>query len=298
MGRTPDIDHALEQAFGHIVGPDTPPRLAAALHHAVFPGGARFRPELVLAVADACGARSMSAARHAACAVELVHCASLVHDDLPCFDNALIRRGRASVHAKYGEALAVLVGDGLIVGAFAELGVAIGRHGALAGAVAILARAVGTNGGLVAGQAWEGELMTTVQRYHRAKTAVLFEAATCIGAIAGGAAPEPWRELGATIGEAYQLADDLADLVATPTALGKPVGQDLLHGRPSAALELGVERAFARLDEVVARIAAAVPPGPRADELRAWLRERCALLFPRPAAPRHDSVHGDAAMSA
>jgi len=298
MGRIEPLELALERAFGRIVGSETPPRLAAAMRHAVFPGGARFRPALVLAVADACGARGSHAAQHAAVAVELVHCASLVHDDLPCFDNAPIRRGLVSVHAKYGEALAVLVGDGLIVGAFDEVAVALTKHPSLAPMVAVLARAVGANGGLVGGQAWEGEPSACVNRYHRAKTAALFEAATCMGAIAAGAAPSRWRELGTVLGEAYQIADDLADLVATPTALGKPVGQDLVHSRPSAAIELGVERAFERLEVVVAHMAEVVPTCAGADALQQWMVSACERLFPRRAVPHHSPAIGDASLSA
>lgn len=302
MARIDPLESALERALGLIVGTRTPPRLAAAMRHAVFPGGARFRPRLLLAVSQACSggatAASADAAEAAAVAVELVHCASLVHDDLPCFDNAPIRRGRMSVHAKYGDALAVLVGDGLIVGAFEVLAHGCARHDQLAPTLGVLAAAVGANGGLVAGQAWEDEPAADLQRYHRAKTGALFEAATTMGAIAGRAAPGPWRALGTAIGEAYQLADDIADLVATPTELGKPVGQDLIHDRPSAALELGVDRAIARLDALTRQIASDVPDCPGAEALRAWLADSCARLFPRRVLPHHLSQRGAATMSA
>jgi geranylgeranyl pyrophosphate synthase len=97
-------------------------KLAAAMRHAVFPGGARIRPQLCLAVARACGDSDPALADAAAAAIELLHCASLVHDDLPCFDDAPLRRGRASVHCAFGERLAVLAGDALIVQAFQTLG--------------------------------------------------------------------------------------------------------------------------------------------------------------------------------
>jgi geranylgeranyl diphosphate synthase type II len=298
MGPIESLEVALERAFGRIVGEGTPPRLAAAMRHAVFPGGARFRPALVVAVAEACGRRASHAAHSAAVAIELVHCASLVHDDLPCFDNAPIRRGRISVHAKYGESLAVLVGDGLIVGAFEELATAVARDAAVVPMIAVLARAVGANGGLVAGQGWEAEPSANVQRYHHAKTAALFEAATCMGALAAGVPADPWRALGAALGEAYQIADDIADLVETPTALGKPVGQDLVHARPSAAIELGVDRAFAKLDTVVTRMSAAVPPCAGATELREWLLGACTRLFPHRAASQLAPLRDGATMSA
>ncbi len=280
MARPDAFEIALSRAFARIVGRGTPPRLADALRHAVFPGGARVRPRLLLAVARAAGARDVAPAHLGAIAVELVHCASLVHDDMPCFDNAPIRRGRAAVHAKFGEATAVLVGDGLIVGAFDVLAHACVDHPRLLPALSVLSQASGTAGGLVAGQAWEAEPAPDVARYHRAKTGGLFEAATVIGAIAAGVEPEPWRAVGAAFGEAYQIADDLLDLVGTPTELGKPVGQDIVHARPSAAIELGLERAWARLDDVLQRMRGAIPPCADAGALHGWLDEACARLFP------------------
>ena len=114
-----------------------PPLLAAAMRHAVFPGGARIRPQLCLAVARACGDAHPALADAAAAAIELLHCASLVHDDLPCFDDAATRRGQPSVHAAYGERLAVLAGDALIVLAFQTLAAAArAGHAAAAGAAA------------------------------------------------------------------------------------------------------------------------------------------------------------------
>ena len=112
------IDHALQQALTSHSGVDGPPRLMAAIRHAVFPGGARIRPRLTVAVASACGDDTPALTDAAAAAIELLHCASLVHDDLPCFDDAPMRRGQAAVHVAYGERLAVLGGDALIVLAF------------------------------------------------------------------------------------------------------------------------------------------------------------------------------------
>src|SRR6056297_4251052 len=105
------IEQALEGAVARAAAPPAPPRLAQALHYAVFPGGARVRPQLCLAVAAATGEHDAALAGAAGAAIELLHCASLVHDDMPCFDNAHERRGKASVHQKYGEQLALLCGD-------------------------------------------------------------------------------------------------------------------------------------------------------------------------------------------
>src|SRR5215467_5097344 len=121
MDVTTRIERALNQAVGSAEVPGCPPRLAAAMRAAVFPKGARVRPRLCHAVASACGDDEPEATEAAAAAVELLHCASLVHDDLPCFDDADLRRGRPSVHAAFGEPLAVLAGDALIVLAFQTL---------------------------------------------------------------------------------------------------------------------------------------------------------------------------------
>ena len=115
------IDQVLAEALEAHRGASCPPGLDAAVHHAVFPGGARIRPQICLAVAEACGEDQPAATDAAAASIELLHCASLVHDDLPCFDDSPLRRGRSSVHQAYGERLAVLAGDALIVLAFQVL---------------------------------------------------------------------------------------------------------------------------------------------------------------------------------
>ncbi len=117
------IESSLADAVLSAEASGAPPRLAAAMRHAVFPKGARIRPRLTLAVAAACGDDQPRLASAAAAAIELLHCASLVHDDLPCFDDADMRRGRPSVHRAFGEPLAVLAGDALIVLAFQTVGV-------------------------------------------------------------------------------------------------------------------------------------------------------------------------------
>ena len=134
------IERTLNDAIAQAEVPGCPPRLAAAMRYAVFPGGARIRPRLCLAVANACGDDDPRAAAAAAAAIELLHCASLVHDDLPCFDDAETRRGKLSVHRAFGAPLAVLAGDALIVLAFqvvAEGTVAVPRRlGALVRTIA------------------------------------------------------------------------------------------------------------------------------------------------------------------
>ncbi len=275
------VEAALQAAISRADTPDAPPLLAKALHHAVFPGGARVRPLLCLAVAHACGDDQPALSDAAAAAVELMHCASLVHDDLPCFDNAATRRGKPSVHAIYGEPIALLAGDALIVMAFERL--------ALAGAVAPLrlapligtiARGVGAPSGIVAGQAWESEPNPPLELYHQAKTGALFVAATMSGAIAAGADAGPWRLLGETLGAAYQVADDLLDAVQSADC-DKPVGQDALLKRPSAVAEYGIKGALAQLNGLVEQAVESVPPCEGAQDMRALVRLTAMRLAPK-----------------
>jgi geranylgeranyl diphosphate synthase type II len=276
------IEAALRAALAHGEGAEAPPLLASAMRHAVFPGGARIRPQLCLAVAQACGDAHPPLADAAAASIELMHCASLVHDDLPCFDNASTRRGVPSVHTAFGERIAVLTGDALIVLAFQVLAAAAGRHAhLLAPLLETLARRVGAPGGIVAGQAWECEPRVTLAAYHRAKTGSLFVACTEAGALASGADPAPWRDFGLALGEAYQVADDVRDVVATTQALGKPAGRDRDLRRPSSATELGLGGAIECFDRLVARAIAAVPECTGTAMLRALVGAESERLVPK-----------------
>jgi geranylgeranyl diphosphate synthase, type II len=191
------VAEAVRLASGSTVGPDrVPQRLAAALDHAVMSGGARIRPTILLSVAKACGDDRPALADAAAAALELIHCASLVHDDLPAFDNADLRRGRPSVHRAHGEPLAILAGDSLIVLAFEVLARAAGDQPLRAlRLVQILAQRTGMPGGICAGQGWESESVVNLSAYHQAKTGALFIAATQMGALAAGQEPEPGKSL-------------------------------------------------------------------------------------------------------
>ncbi len=275
------IDQALERALarGHARG--APPRLAAAIHHAVWPGGARIRPQLCLAVAAACGDTDATLADAAAAAIELLHCASLVHDDLPCFDDAATRRGRPSVHVAYGERCAVLAGDALIVMAFETLAAGAARNPLrLPGMLAVLAQRVGMPHGIVAGQAWECEDFAALPDYHRAKTGSLFAAATELGALAAGGDPAVWRGFGERLGEAYQVADDIRDAACEEGMLGKPARKDRTLGRPSAVHEFGLAGALAHFERLVDHASRSVPEGPGAKQLRALLSAEAERLLP------------------
>lgn len=278
---TPRIETALTTAIARAEA-GAPPALAGALRFAVFPGGARVRPHLCLAVAGACGDDTPQLADAAAAAIELLHCASLVHDDLPCFDNAAQRRGKPAVHRAYGEPLAVLVGDALIVLSFETLALAAGSAPArLAPLLSTLTRAAGSPHGLVAGQAWESESAVLLSSYHRAKTGALFTAATMAGALAAGGDPAPWRALGDALGDAYQIADDLLDAVAGPGEAGKPTGRDASLSRPSAVATWGVDGALGRLHRLVQNAQDAVPDCAGAEAVRALVRHIAERLLPQ-----------------
>src|SRR5262245_25498096 len=193
-----------------------PGRLGEAMHYAALGPGKRLRPALVIAAAEACGA-APGAALPAAAAIEMLHAYTLVHDDLPAMDDDDVRRGRPTAHVVFGEAIAILAGDGLLTAAFGALA-ELGPHAAAA--VAVLAQRAG-RGELLAGQAIDltsapAELreITAIERPRAAKTGALFAAAAELGAIAAGAAPELRAGLaryGMAIGVAFQHADDRDD---------------------------------------------------------------------------------------
>jgi geranylgeranyl diphosphate synthase type II len=276
------IEWAMDAAVARAEAPGCPPMLAEAIRYAIFPGGHRLRPRLCLAVAWGCGDDRPEITDAAAAAIEMLHCASLVHDDLPCFDDAETRRGKPSVQRAFGEPIAVLAGDALIVGAFETLAIGAAKSPQrMAALIRVLARAVGAPEGIVAGQAWESEKAVDVSAYHRAKTGALFAGATMAGAVAAGGHAEEWGQLGLCLGEAYQVADDIQDAAANPEEIGKPVGRDAALGRPSAARELGLAGAIAKLDQLVERAVQAVPDCRRRTELSALIRMEGKKFLPK-----------------
>jgi len=234
----------------------------------------------------ACGDDRPAVSNAAAAAREIIHCASLVHDDLPCFDDTDTRRGKPSVHKAYSEPLAVLAGDSLIVLAFEVLarqsGLAPDRVAQL---IVTPAQRTGMPGGICAGQGWESEQDVDLKAYHMAKTGALFIAATQMGAIAAGQEAEPWFELGARIGEAFQVADDLRDALYDESTLGKPAGQDDLHGRPNAVTEFGVQGAISRLKDILGGAISSIPSCPGEAQLAEMVRMYSERLTP--VAPSH-----------
>lgn len=238
--------------------PDAEPHaLHRAMRDAMVPGGKRLRPRLLLLVANACAGGQwdpdqVELALRAGCAIELIHGASLVHDDLPSFDNSALRRGRPSIHAAFGEPVAILAGDALLIQAFEILGEAPASQGRQAiEVVALLAKATGSVAGIIGGQALEtdaSDAAATVDHYHAMKTGALFRFAAEAGARIGGAAdPAAWAEVGMWLGRALQLVDDLYDVHGSAIDWGKPIGRDSALGRPNAVRSAGSEGVIAQL---------------------------------------------------
>ncbi|MEO9649754.1 MAG: polyprenyl synthetase family protein [Roseobacter sp.] len=275
------IETAIANAISSGQVAPAPGKLASALHYSVSPGGARIRPTILMSVATACGDNRPEVTDAAAAALELMHCASLVHDDLPCFDDADTRRGKPSVHRAYGEPLAILSGDSLIIMAFSVLtDVAAIEPERAINLLKVLAETTGMPNGICAGQGWESEDHIDLSAYHRAKTGALFIAATRMGAIAAGHDGAQWDELGARIGEAFQVADDLRDALYDEATLGKPVGQDDLHGRPSAVTELGVQGAINRMKDILSGAIASIPKCPGEAMLAQMVNAQAEVLTP------------------
>ena len=275
------LDATTAAVLARAQGGDAPGKLASALHYAVTPGGARIRPTILLSVAMACGDDRPDLANAAAIALELIHCASLVHDDLPCFDDADTRSGKPTVHKAFSEPLAVLTGDSLIVQAFDVLAEAAGQDPRRAlELIRVLARRTGMPDGICAGQGWESEAKVNLSAYHRAKTGALFIAATQMGAIAAGQDAAPWEELGARIGEAFQVADDLRDALYDAETLGKPAGQDAMHHRPNAVSELGVQGAIRRLKDILGGAISSIPACPGEAMLADMVRRYAERMTP------------------
>lgn len=272
-----EIERELAAAIEHAAA-RSPAALAHAMRHAIFPGGARLRPRLCRAVAAACGDGDSDLARRAAIAIELLHGASLVHDDLPCFDDADTRRGAPSVHRAFGEPIALLTGDALIVLAFEWLSLADRDPLRVLHVTREIARGVGAPHGIVAGQAWESEPAPDLATYHRAKAGALFAAAAAAGALAAGAEPDAWWIVGSRLGEAYQVADDIADARAIDPRLGKPTGQDERHARPNAIAILGPAAAEERRTALLGEALDTIPECPGQDSLRRWIADVAARL--------------------
>ena len=267
----------IEQALESTLPPasEQPGTLHEAMRYAVLGGGKRVRPLLVLAAGEAVGA-TPAALEAAGCAVELIHAYSLVHDDLPCMDDDVLRRGKPTVHVAYGEALAMLVGDALQTLAFESL--ARIAHPAVPRMVAELAAAAGSRG-MAGGQAIDlaaaGSAMSpaALEDMHRRKTGALLRASVRLGALCGAERPagtdarlDAYAE---AIGLAFQVVDDILDVEGSSASLGKTAGKDADHDKPTYVSVLGLEQSrqmAARLHDTA--LTAIAPLGPPARRLR------------------------------
>ena len=257
-------------------------RLVAAMRHGSLDGGKRLRPLLVRQAA-AIFSVPPAQALTAGLAVEMIHCYSLIHDDLPAMDNDDMRRGRPTVHKAFDDATAILAGDALLTHAFGLL-VEPACHPDPAVRNALVAELVAGAGagGMVGGQmrdiegergGFSGNEISTMQAM---KTGALIRASVRMGALLGGADARTLAVLTAyaeAAGRAFQLADDILDVTATPEAMGKATGKDAAQGKQTLVAQLGLDGAKARLDRIVNEAVLALRTfGPKADGLRATAR--------------------------
>jgi farnesyl diphosphate synthase len=256
----------VEEALRRWVPGDAPGGLGEAMRYAVLDGGKRLRPLLVLAACQAVSGQSLAALR-AAVAVELIHAYSLVHDDMPCMDNDVLRRGKPTVHVQYGQALAMLAGDAMQALAFDVLtagdDVPVPAQARLC---ALLARAAG-HAGMAGGQAIDlasvGKPLAeeVLRDMHRRKTGALLKASVMMGVACGEASPTAERALeayGEAVGLAFQVVDDILDVTQSSVVLGKTAGKDQQHNKPTYVSLLGLDGARAYAQELRARAQAAL----------------------------------------
>jgi farnesyl diphosphate synthase len=257
----------VEQALSRFVRADAPAGLGEAMRYAVLDGGKRLRPLLVLATCEAVGGR-VDAALRAACAVELIHAYSLVHDDMPCMDNDVLRRGKPTVHVRFGEAQALLAGDALQALAFELLvpGDATLPDAMSARLCRLLALAAGADG-MAGGQAVDLASVgialdrPALEAMHRRKTGALLQASVTMGAATASPATAVQAALadyGAHLGLAFQVVDDILDVTADSATLGKTAGKDAAADKPTFVSLMGLAEAQAYADAVLAQAHAAL----------------------------------------
>ncbi|MFO7906857.1 MAG: polyprenyl synthetase family protein [Planctomycetota bacterium] len=244
-----------------------PETLREAMRHSLLGAGKRLRPMLVLLAAEACGG-PRDGALSAACAVEMVHTYSLIHDDLPAMDDDDLRRGRPSCHAQFGEAMAVLAGDALLTKAFEVLARDIHPPHVAAACCAALGRAAGPTA-LVGGQVDDMEAerdggdLGVLESIHARKTGALINVSLRLGGLVSGAGEEHLEALGSygdKLGLAFQIVDDILDLRGDEVAMGKRLGQDSARGKLTFPAILGLEESERRAGQLVTEAEAALGP--------------------------------------
>jgi len=270
----------IEAELDRWLPPETQPpeSIHRAMRYSVFAGGKRIRPVICLAAAE-CLAEKAPGAEAAACALELIHTYSLIHDDLPALDNDDWRRGRPTCHKQFGEAIAILAGDALLTLAFRVLAGADSLSASTrTRLIEELSLAAGTVGGMIAGQVADlegerkppnAELLETI---HRAKTGALLTASVRMGAICAGAGEpelETLTEFGRHIGLAFQIVDDLLDVEQSSETLGKTAGKDAQHHKITFPAVYGVPASHRMAEqELAAALHALEGFGERARRLR------------------------------
>ncbi len=320
--RRREVDAALDEAIP--APPACPPRVAEAMRYSVFAGGKRLRPILTLAAAEAAGARGRDSAaaddsaralaRNGACALELIHTYSLVHDDLPAMDDDTLRRGRPTSHVVFGEGLAILVGDALLTQAFALLARrppqappgfeerqlrAVARVAEAAGAAGMVggqaldlaAAAAGTGAGpesppdaaaTGAGPESPPDAAAALRDVHERKTGALIGAAAVVGAILAGGSDAAVRAVDAYAGHlglAFQIVDDILDVEGSTAQLGKTAGKDAAAGKPTYPSVHGLDRSRALAADAAADARDALASaglGGRLGDIAEWVLSRTA----------------------
>jgi geranylgeranyl diphosphate synthase type II len=277
------VDAALDAALP--AEGDWPATIHRAVRYSLFAGGKRIRPALVLAAGDATGGDRQEL-MPLACAVEMIHTYSLIHDDLPAMDNDDLRRGKPTSHKVFGEAIAILAGDALLTRAFHLMSEGASRLDDArlrrrVAATEILGAACGTSG-LIGGQVedleCEGKKVSAavLERLHRAKTGALLSACVRGGAVLAGATPEDverFERYAAAIGLAFQIVDDVLDATEGAEQLGKTAGKDRAAGKTTYVSVHGLETARAMANDLLAEALDAVAPlGPRASLLAGLAR--------------------------
>ncbi len=244
-----------------------PAVLVEAMRYAVLDGGKRLRPLLVLAACEAVQGNEQGALR-AGCAAELIHAYSLVHDDMPCMDNDVLRRGKPTVHVRFGEATALLAGDALQALAFELLtpddaAVPAALQATLCRLLAQAAGSTGMAGGQAIDLASVGQRLSERQlrEMHRLKTGALLQGSVMMGVACGQASPQvhaALQDYGSAVGLAFQVVDDILDVTADSATLGKTAGKDASQDKPTYVSVLGLERSQAFAGELLQQALAAL----------------------------------------
>ena len=268
------VDAALERLLPQESA--RPASIHTAMRYSVFAGGKRIRPILCLETARIF-APDITSAMHPACAIEMIHTYSLIHDDLPALDNDDLRRGKPTCHKKFGDAIAILAGDALLTLAFETVSTTPVPPSQCVAMVKEFASAAGTINGMVGGQVADLEAERhriepeMLEYIHRSKTAALIRASVTAGALCAGAGPDDvarLRRFGEAIGWAFQVTDDILDVEESSAALGKTAGKDIAQQKATYPAIHGLQRSHEIANDLAAKAIAELAPYREANRLR------------------------------